>query len=191
MTFLQKLPNILSASRILLAILFVVFFYLPWQYSKTISFILFIIASLTDYLDGKIARKVKGVSRLGMFIDPLADKILILGAFVCFVDLKIIPAWMVIVILSREFLITGLRIYGLTLGQHLPAIRIAKHKTISQIISIYLILIYLVLQERGVIEGFNFYSRAVILGFMYLVVFFTIVSGVSYVYHNRELFYRR
>jgi CDP-diacylglycerol--glycerol-3-phosphate 3-phosphatidyltransferase len=174
-----------------LAILFVVFFYLPWHYSKTISFVLFVIASITDYLDGKIARKVKGVSRLGMFIDPLADKILILGAFVCFVDLKIIPAWMVIVILSREFLITGLRIYGLTLGQHLPAIRIAKHKTISQITSIYLILSYLVLQEWGVIEGLNFHFQTIILGFMYLVVFFTIVSGVSYVYHNRELFYRR
>ncbi len=168
-----------------------IFFFLPWDYSKTASFLIFILASITDYFDGKIARKVGGVSKLGIFLDPLADKILILGAFVCFVDLKIIPAWMVVVILAREFLITGMRIYGLTIGEHFPAVRIAKHKTISQIVSVYFILTYLVLKEWGIITSLNFHFQTAILGFMYLTVFFTIVSGISYVYHNRELFHRR
>ncbi len=191
MIFLQRLPNILSLSRIFLAVFFVVFFFSPCKYSKTISFIIFIVASITDYLDGKIARKIKGVSKVGIFLDPLADKILILGAFVCFVELRLVPAWMVIIILAREFIITGLRIYGLTINTHFPATKIAKHKTVSQIIAIYLILSYLTLREWGIITYNHFNYQIIILGFMYLTVFFTIISGLSYVYNNRELFRRR
>ncbi|HEO63804.1 MAG TPA: CDP-diacylglycerol--glycerol-3-phosphate 3-phosphatidyltransferase, partial [Candidatus Omnitrophica bacterium] len=146
MTLLQRVPNLLTLSRIVLTVFFLFFVYSS-QASSFIALLIFIAASLTDYYDGKLARRLNSSSHLGAFLDPLADKILIMGAFISFVGLKLIPAWMVIVILAREFLITGLRLVAAGFDRHIPASRLAKHKMLSQVIAVYLILIFMVSKD--------------------------------------------
>jgi len=102
----------------------------------------------------------------------------------------LIPAWMVMVILAREFLITGLRLVASGFGKSIPASRIAKHKTVSQMIAVYLILIFICLKNYGFLQDYVLQIRFLILGFMYLTIFLTIASGVMYFYINRHVFKR-
>lgn len=191
MIWKRNLPNVLSLSRIILTVFFLFFLFSSLKYSNLIALIIFALASITDYLDGKVARWYNSTSRLGIFLDPLADKILIIAAFISFVELELIPAWMVIVILAREFLITGLRLVAASFGNSIPASRIAKHKTVSQIIAIYLILIFLSLKEYDPAQNLLFYFQDIIIVFMYLTIILTIVSGFSYLKDNRYVFRRR
>lgn len=188
MTFWQSTPNILTFSRMLLTLFFLVVLFLPFKGSNIVALIIFLLASLTDYFDGKLARLRNITSELGKFLDPFADKILIIGAFIAFVELKLIPGWMVIVILTREFLITGLRLVAVSFKKSIPATRIAKHKTLSQILAIYLILIFLCLKDYGLSQYQMIQFQIFILGFMYLTIFLTIVSGIAYLNNNRYVF---
>jgi len=190
MTFLQKLPNFLTVSRIILAVVFLFFLLMPFEGSNLIALLVFTLASLTDYFDGKIARWQKSTSAFGAFLDPLADKILIVSAFVAFVEMRLIPAWMVMVILAREFLITGLRLIASGFGKSIPASRIAKHKTVSQMIAVYLILIFICLKDYSFLQHYLSQIRFLIIGFMYLTIVLTITSGVMYFYINRYVFKR-
>lgn len=145
----MNLANKLTVARICLVPLFIVFTELHTFWCSIFALIVFIVASLTDLLDGQIARRSNTVTSLGIFLDPLADKLLISAAFICFVDIDVlnIPAWMVIAIISREFLITGLRSIAASKNVIIPADKAGKFKTTSQIVVIVLVLLILIIQE--------------------------------------------
>jgi CDP-diacylglycerol--glycerol-3-phosphate 3-phosphatidyltransferase len=152
----MNLPNKLTLTRIWLVpfFIFCVEFGGLWSYIGAL--ILFCIASITDFFDGLLARKYNEITPLGIFLDPLADKLLISAAFICFVNVKVIdvPAWMVVIIISREFLITGLRSIAASKNVVIPADKYGKFKTSSQIIVIIIILLTLILNEVS-IKMFN------------------------------------
>jgi len=125
------------------------FLFLHWPYAKLCALFIFIAASLTDYYDGKIAKKYNIVTDFGRLMDPIADKILALAAFLAFVELKIIPAWMVVIIIFRELIITGMRLTLLGKKKVIPATKAGKHKTVSQMVSIFVILTYLTIKQLG------------------------------------------
>ncbi|MDP8233804.1 MAG: CDP-diacylglycerol--glycerol-3-phosphate 3-phosphatidyltransferase [Candidatus Saelkia tenebricola] len=192
MTFLQRLPNILTVSRIMLAGIFLfLLLFMPFEGAHFIALLVFFVASLTDYFDGKIARWQKSTSVIGAFLDPLADKVLIVGAFLAFIELRLIPAWMVVVILAREFLITGLRLVASGFGKSIPASKIAKHKTVSQMVVIYLVLLFLCFKDYAVLQNHVSQIQVLIFVFMYITIFITIVSGAMYFYANRYVFKRK
>src|SRR5882762_7549558 len=130
----MNLPNKLTISRFILTIAFLAVIFSQSRYHETISLILFGAASLTDYFDGKIARDRKLITNFGVLMDPLADKILVCSAFIAFVGINWIPAWMVVIIVARELAITGLRLLAASKNVVLAAEGYGKHKTVSQIV---------------------------------------------------------
>ena len=136
----MNLPNKLTFIRLVLAIPFIYFLqesgnvsaHLSLTY-RLIAFAIFVIASLTDFFDGYLARKYNLVTDFGKLMDPLADKILVISALVLFVELKYIPAWMSIIVIAREFLISGIRMLAAAKGEVIPAGKLGKYKTTSQI----------------------------------------------------------
>lgn len=174
--------------------------------SSILALIVFIAASLTDLLDGQIARRSNTITQLGIFLDPLADKLLISAAFICFVDISIleIPAWMVIAIISREFLITGLRSIAATKNVIIPADKAGKFKTTSQIVVIILVLTILIAHEYffkyygitpaliGIFNGGSYRTFALIMQktpfwATLATTILTIYSGVHYMWKHRGL----
>ena len=151
----MNLANKLTLGRILIIPFFLVAlipasFGLPAAWGlwlHPLALVLFFGAALTDYYDGMLARRHGWVSNFGKLMDPLADKILIMAALVGLVELRIFPAWMVVIILAREFLITGLRLVASAQGKVLAADRWGKNKTISQIVTIVAALVYLTLYD--------------------------------------------
>jgi CDP-diacylglycerol---glycerol-3-phosphate 3-phosphatidyltransferase len=189
----MNLPNKLTISRIGLTFVFMFFLFTRWPHGKIAALIVFAIASFTDYIDGMLAKKMGLISDFGKFMDPIADKILILAAFLAFVEMKLIPAWTVLVIIFREFVILGLRILGIIKGHIVAASRAGKHKTVSQVVTVFCILIYLIIRQYG--ESFNFWTERIdqismnlIFILMLFTVALTLVSGVSYISKNRRLF---
>ena len=140
----MNLPNKLTVLRVCMIPFFVVMLLLNGGENQTYRYIaaaIFIVASLTDMLDGKIARKYNLVSNFGKFMDPLADKLLVCSALICLVDLKQLPAWMVIVIISREFIISGFRLVASDNGIVIAASYWGKFKTTFQMISVILLIV--------------------------------------------------
>lgn len=182
----MNLPNKLTLLRIILTFIFITLLLLKGIFSKIFALTVFILACLTDLFDGLIARRGGEITNLGKLMDPIADKLLVLGGFLVFVDKGIVPAWMVVVILIRESLITGIRITAATKGIVLSAERGGKYKTASQMFAIFFITIFLIFKE---IRGLNLqYFQFAIYIFMFVTVFLTLISGVSYVWKNKELF---
>lgn len=151
------------------------------------AFIFFILASMTDFLDGYLARKKNLVSDLGKLLDPIADKILIIGVFCAFLELRVINTWMVSLIMLREFIVTGLRLYGLNRGVVLEAKKLGKHKTVSQVVGIFVIFITLILSETMPQSRvvFSLYQRFIPL-LMWYIVTITLLSGIYYFWVNRK-----
>jgi CDP-diacylglycerol---glycerol-3-phosphate 3-phosphatidyltransferase len=152
----MNLPNRLTVARFFITLLFVAALSSQWEFAYTAGLVLFIIASVTDYLDGKIARRQNLVTDFGKLMDPLVDKIMIAAAFICLISTHTnnpeqtrgaFPAWVAIVIISREFLITGLRLLAASKGVVLPAEKLGKHKTIWQIVTVLYFLLLLALSE--------------------------------------------
>ena len=140
----MNLPNKLTVLRVCMIPFFVVMLLLNGGENQTYRYIaaaIFIVASLTDMLDGKIARKYNLVTNFGKFMDPLADKLLVCSALICLVDLKQLPAWMVIVIISREFIISGFRLVASDNGIVIAASYWGKFKTTFQMISVILLIV--------------------------------------------------
>lgn len=140
----MNLPNKLTVLRVCMIPFFVVMLLLNGGENQTYRYIaaaIFIVASLTDMLDGKIARKYNLVTNFGKFMDPLADKLLVCSALICLVDLKQLPAWMVIVIISREFIISGFRLVASDNGIIIAASYWGKFKTTFQMISVILLIV--------------------------------------------------
>ena len=190
----MNLANKLTISRVLLTFVFMIFLFSRGITFKVLAFATFVLASLTDFLDGFIAKKRGEISDFGKFMDPVADKILVLAAFLAFVEMKLIPAWLVVIIVSREFIITGLRLVALARGEVLAAGMGGKHKTVSQMFSIYVILIFIIFRESGASvfgfwnEGLEILFRNVIFYLMALTAFLTLASGVAYLVKNRKFF---
>ena len=140
----MNLPNKLTVLRVCMIPFFVVMLLLNGGENQTYRYIaaaIFIVASLTDMLDGKIARKYNLVTNFGKFMDPLADKLLVCSALICLVDLKQLPAWMVIVIISREFIISGFRLVASDNGIVIAASYWGKFKTTFKMISVILLIV--------------------------------------------------
>ena len=190
----MNLPNQLTIARIVLTFIFMFFLFSQGFWAKLTAFIIFTLAALTDLLDGKIARRWNLVTDFGRLMDPIADKILVIAAFLAFVELKIIPAWMVIVIIAREFLITGLRLLAANKNIIIAASVGGKHKTVSQMISIFIILVVLVFKEAAV-KYFNFWNAnleanldKIIYYLMIITVALTIISGLAIILENKSIF---
>ena len=192
----MNVPNVLTLFRILLTFVFIVLLTKEGLGSKIFALIIFTLASLTDFLDGYIARKYDLISRFGKLMDPIADKFLILSAFFIFTQLRVIASWMFAVILAREVIVTGLRLFAVRKGQALAAEGAGKLKTVLQIISVYLIILFTILVQLKVdVQGYEPMMRYVSIWInilMYLVVAVTLWSGISFVWNNRrEIFNAR
>lgn len=193
----MNLPNRLTVSRLALTVLFLVALEVPFPYHETVAMLLFGAASVTDYFDGAIARRHKLITNFGILMDPLADKILVCSAFIAFVELKCMPAWMVVVIVTRELAITGLRMLAASQSLVLAAEGYGKHKTISQIVCISAILVSLAYPTwghwtRGVFEvpaaapWFALLTEAS----KWAAVALTLLSGSVYLSRNRAVYLR-
>ncbi len=196
----MNLPNKLTLSRLILTGVFVVCFYVPWANTVSLALIIFGIASSTDYFDGKIARARGIVTNFGKLFDPLADKILIAAAFILLTSDKSIPeasrmpAWIAIVILAREFFVTGIRLVAAGQGAVLAAEKLGKHKMLWQILTV----IYFMMREASNEPIFGFMrpvftanfeiERIVAATLVYFTTLLTLVSGFSYFWKNRRLF---
>ncbi|EHO40819.1 CDP-diacylglycerol/glycerol-3-phosphate3-phospha tidyltransferase [Caldithrix abyssi DSM 13497] len=192
----HSIPNQLTIFRILLTPVFVFFFLKGGTSNIRIASIIYLIASITDWYDGYIARRLHMITRLGQFMDPLADKILVSAALAVFAHENYLEWWAVILIITRDFLITGLRLFALYIGKPIITSVIAKWKTFLQMFFIFALLIYLNIPgvpEIRLDRVSNPYLIWTTLS-MYLIVVLTIVSGVHYLIVNRshamELFKR-
>jgi CDP-diacylglycerol--glycerol-3-phosphate 3-phosphatidyltransferase len=142
-----NIANKLTLLRILLTFVFMSFLFVHSLWAKVASLLIFIFAALSDFFDGRIAQKKNMVTDFGKLMDPIADKILVLAAFAAFVQMQLIDAWMFVIVVSREILITSLRLFALNKGKVLSATKAGKHKTVSQMLLIFFILIFIVLKE--------------------------------------------
>ena len=116
---------------------------MSWAWGYTAALVIFVAASITDWLDGVLARKWKLETDFGRLMDPVADKVMVAAAFICLIPEKAIPAWSVIVVISREFLITGMRLLAASKGVVLPAERLGKHKATWQMVTVIFFLVLL------------------------------------------------
>jgi CDP-diacylglycerol--glycerol-3-phosphate 3-phosphatidyltransferase len=184
----MNLANKLTISRIILAAFFILFLFIKGPSAKCMAMAIFLAACITDYYDGYFARKTKSITAFGKLMDPIADKILILGAFLAFVEMEIIPAWMVMIIITRELVITGIRILALSQKKILAAEMGGKHKTVSQMVAVVSILVFLIIRDLGF--GFKHkeaFGTAIYL-LMLITVAMTLTSGVSYMFRNKDIF---
>lgn len=170
-------PNKLTILRVIM-IPFFVFFMLAdmGNARKYTALVLFIAASLTDTLDGYLARKYNQVTNFGKFMDPLADKLLVCSALICLMDVGKLPSWAVIVIISREFIISGFRLVASDNGIVIAASWWGKSKTISQ-----MVMIILMIADFGGVFG----TLETIL--LYVAVILTVVSMIDYIWKNRQV----
>jgi len=182
-----NIPNQLTVLRILFSVGIIGALRIPGPEGKWFALLLFLLACLTDFLDGWLARRWSQISDFGKLMDPIADKVLVLSCLAAFVQIQIIPVWMAVVIAARELGVTGLRLVALRKGQVLAAEQIGKLKTVSQMTAISTLLLFLVAREYIVSEGFIALGERVIWGLMFLAVVLTIVSGVSFLLKNRKL----
>jgi CDP-diacylglycerol--glycerol-3-phosphate 3-phosphatidyltransferase len=184
----MNIANHLTFLRIILAFICIGFILINTFSSLLIAFLIFIFASFTDFLDGILARKKNLVSDLGKLLDPIADKILIIGIFLAFLQLKVvINAWMVSAIMLREFIVTGVRLYTLNKGVVLEAKILGKHKTFSQMLGIFFIFITLILFKKlpnNTVVSF-LYNKA-IHAVMWYIVIITLFSGIHFFWVNRR-----
>lgn len=188
----MNLPNQLTVARFFLTLGFVATLSVHWPFAYTSGLVLFGLASLTDYADGEIARRWNLVTDFGKLMDPLVDKIMMAAAFICLVPAKAFPAWVAIVIISREFLITGLRLLAASKGVVLPAERMGKHKTIWQIVTVLFFLLLLSLPEwtgAWITSAALWWWIEGVLGtaLVALALALTLYSGLGYLWKNRAL----
>ena len=174
----MNLPNKLTVLRMIMVPFFVLFMLtdIGGPANKWITLVIFCVASLTDMLDGKIARARNLVTNFGKFMDPLADKLLVSAAMICLVSIDRLPAWMVIIIISREFAISGFRLIAADNGIVIAASWWGKFKTVSQMIMIILLIanlggIFTILEQI----------------FMWVALILTVVSLADYIWKNKKV----
>jgi len=183
--------NRITLSRLALTVLFVVSLNSSWQYARTTALVIFLIAGLTDFIDGEIARRYGIITNFGKLMDPLVDKIMLAAAFISLVPLKAVPAWAATTIVARDFLITGLRLMASAKGRILPAESLGKQKTSWQVITVLFFLgLFSASELRFANEGSVWWLRAwnqagPIL--VWITVALTLYSGLAYAWRYREL----
>jgi CDP-diacylglycerol---glycerol-3-phosphate 3-phosphatidyltransferase len=183
--------NRLTLSRLALTVLFVVSLSSSWQYARTTALVIFLIAGLTDFVDGEIARRYGVITNFGKLMDPLVDKIMVAAAFISLVPLKAVPAWAATTVVARDFLITGLRLMASAKGRILPAESLGKQKTSWQIVTIVFFLALLSIAElQYASETSTWWVRAwgeagPVL--VWITVALTIYSGLVFAWRNRDL----
>lgn len=177
----MNLPNKLTIFRVILIPFFVFFLMAPYfeGYGHYIALVIFVIASLTDLFDGKIARKYNLITDFGKFMDPLADKLLVCSALICFIELGLLPAWVVLIIIAREFIISGFRLVASDNGIVIAASYWGKFKTVFQMIMVIVLM-------------FNQYLCNPVLnviGILLIVVAtaLTVISLVDYIWKNKSV----
>ena len=187
----MNIPNRITVSRILLIPIFVVIMMFDFGWGDITLFgaempvhhlvgaLIFIFASATDWVDGYYARKYNLVTNLGKFLDPLADKLLVSAALILLVELQLAPAWIVIIIISREFAVTGLRLILAGQGEVVAANQLGKIKTWAQIVAISALLLHNTI--------FTLIGIPFDMIMLYIALFFTIWSGWDYFYLNRKV----
>ncbi|MBU5590662.1 CDP-diacylglycerol--glycerol-3-phosphate 3-phosphatidyltransferase [Clostridium sp. MSJ-4] len=190
----MNLANKLTIIRIFLVPVFLIFIAAQdIPYGTVIATVIFILAALTDKLDGYIARSRNQITKFGKFMDPLADKLLVTAALVSLVEYQIVPGWAAIIIIAREFAVTGLRTVAASDGTVIAASWWGKLKTVIQIIAIILLLLQVNIasqpefaQKVSSSEFLNSFFNWAPQTFLYLAVVITIVSGVDYFIKNKE-----
>lgn len=188
----MSLPTQLTVLRIILTPVFLLLIFYHGFYYKLMAFIVYTIASLTDWYDGYFARKLDRISTWGKFLDPLADKILVSSALIAFHILGYVQLWMIVVIIVRDFLITGLRSYALFKKKPVVTSGLARAKTFLQMTTVYLIFIFFLFDHLAIGRGKQFvmidFLRQIyfIDKLMLFVVLLTIYTGVQYFRENRE-----
>jgi CDP-diacylglycerol---glycerol-3-phosphate 3-phosphatidyltransferase len=205
----MRVPNMLTLSRFGIAAIIMALLAIDMPFFKSMAFVLFIVGGITDYLDGYLARNVYGVSSFGKLMDPLADKVMVCACFVAFVEIQLpvttlgsgdvittslVPAWIVVIIISREFMVTGLRLLAANKGRTISAGKWGKHKTVWQIIAIVVILLGLAVRSdilRGndalTLSTFDFGLRWTALALSVAVALITVASVVKYISEHSDL----
>ncbi len=182
----MNLPNKLTLSRILLIPAMVIIGCItplqttligPMSIANFVNVIIFIIASATDFLDGYLARKNNLVTTFGKFADPLADKLLVMTAMVLLLQQGVFPMWALVVILSREFIVTGIRLVAVESGNVIAASNLGKLKTIFTMVALIALFFY---QTHQII-----YFLSIVL--VYIATFFTVISGIDYFLKNKKV----
>jgi CDP-diacylglycerol--glycerol-3-phosphate 3-phosphatidyltransferase len=192
----MNLPNKLTISRFALTVAFLVAMFSQVRCHETVALALFVAGGVTDFLDGHFARRNKLITNFGILMDPLADKIMVCSAFIAFVGLKWIPAWMVVIIVSRELAITGLRLLAASKNVVLAAEGYGKHKTISQIVAVISILVLASYEQWGsfgtAVFGFEVFGEPWVKRLaeisVWVAVALTFISGWLYLWKNRALY---
>lgn len=190
----MNLPNKLTVLRMILVPFFVLAILWPFPHHFLVALALFGVASYTDHLDGMLARKNNQITDFGKFMDPLADKILVISALVCFVSLNLCDVWLVLLIIAREFMVTSIRLVAAGKGSVIAANNWGKIKTVSQIVAICVILLLQYIGELSVMGVLPFESGDMSLlfwgigeVFLAIATFFAVLSALIYLKQNWDV----
>ena len=181
----MNLPNKLTVIRMVLTPFFMAAMLLDFNYHYLIALIIFTVASITDFLDGKIARKNNLVTTFGKLCDPVADKMLTTAALLCFMQLELCNIWVIMIVLTREFLVTSFRLVSSAQGLVIPAGILGKIKTVSQMVFSILIMLGLFISEFVELEfgTFSFVSNIL----LWITAVLTVISGVKYIVDGKKV----
>lgn len=184
----MNLPNKLTLLRIILVPVYLLLFVLNFPFHYTASVLVFILASLTDMWDGKIARKYNLITNLGKFMDPIADKMLTTAAFVGFLSINQMSPWALIIILIREFVVTSVRLMAAESGKVIAANSWGKAKTVAQYIAIIYMMVALEVVGLNLGVDLSFLTSIVGQAMLWIATILTAISGFLYFWDNRSFF---
>jgi len=180
----MTLANKITWGRLVISPFFILFLFIGGMEGKILSLLIFLIASLGDFLDGYFARKRNEVTSSGKIMDPVVDKILVYGAFVSFIQLHLIPFWMVIILVARDFLVMGLRVEAAAKKTIISASKLAKAKTVSQYIVIFFVFFVIINEGLGITL---WSSETVTFILMGVAVILSIISAIQYGLRSQHL----
>ncbi|MBF0253769.1 MAG: CDP-diacylglycerol--glycerol-3-phosphate 3-phosphatidyltransferase [Candidatus Omnitrophica bacterium] len=185
----MTIADMMTLSRFFFAAGILIFLNLDGGWPKSAAVACFVLASLTDFWDGRVARMRNEVTAWGKLMDPIADKVLVFSVFIAFVGIGVMPAWMLVAMLSREILITGVRLYAASQARVIAATRSGKHKTFTQMFAAILVLFYLAVREA---EFWTPQAEAISLQIIHwslmAAVILTLYSGFKFFVNNRSIF---